>query len=139
MVAIIGAKQLYIKSFDKSALSNRPALKYKSPWKILKKPAFMDWPEPPDYGIVSFFAYHEHRCALCGRERLDLVVDHDYETNLVRGLLCQPCNIAEGQHKEAKIFLWWARYNPAFHFQISIPYSGTLGQKYSYAGLYLAS
>jgi hypothetical protein len=34
-------------------------------------------------------------CPVCGHRPVQ-VVDHDHETNDVRGLLCQPCNIALG-------------------------------------------
>lgn len=37
----------------------------------------------------------EGLCAACQHERT-LVVDHDHETGVVRGLLCQPCNLALG-------------------------------------------
>jgi hypothetical protein len=52
------------------------------------------------YGI-SFDEYQtiiSNGCEVCGS--LDnLVVDHDHDTGLVRGCLCNGCNIAEGNLK----------------------------------------
>lgn len=39
-------------------------------------------------------------CAVCEQPSI-LVVDHDHETGLVRGLLCSPCNIAIGHFKNS--------------------------------------
>ncbi len=41
------------------------------------------------------------RCALCHRFGRDgeLVTDHDHETGIVRGLLCQRCNLALGAYE----------------------------------------
>lgn len=36
------------------------------------------------------------RCAVCG-VRSALIIDHDHESGLVRGLLCKGCNVREGQ------------------------------------------
>jgi hypothetical protein len=38
----------------------------------------------------------EGRCAMCGAQ-VALVADHDHATGLLRGLLCWPCNVAEGK------------------------------------------
>lgn len=62
-------------------------------------PAFTFWGPPTDEvlpeGVSPMRAWQDGRCALCGfRERL--VRDHCHETGLIRGLLCNPCNLCEG-------------------------------------------
>lgn len=46
----------------------------------------------------------ENRCAICSKHRDDLdrelCVDHNHETNKVRGLLCYHCNVALGYMKD---------------------------------------
>lgn len=46
--------------------------------------------------VLRFVQFHQDRCAVCGRT-LNLVVDHDHWSGLVRGLLCEGCNTAEGR------------------------------------------
>ena len=49
--------------------------------------------------------YQDHRCALCRKSETAIInnkikrlaVDHCHETNQVRGLLCQRCNLLLGQ------------------------------------------
>jgi hypothetical protein len=36
------------------------------------------------------------RCAVC-RQAVPLEADHDHATGLLRGMLCRPCNVAEGK------------------------------------------
>lgn len=38
-----------------------------------------------------------HRCAICGVLSDVLCVDHDHQTDAIRGLLCKPCNLLIGQ------------------------------------------
>lgn len=62
-------------------------------------PAFTFWGAPSDEvlpeGICPIRSWQDGRCALCGfRDRL--VEDHDHDTGLVRGMLCQSCNTTEG-------------------------------------------
>ena len=40
-----------------------------------------------------------YRCLCCGEEK-ELVVDHCHQTNLVRGLLCQLCNLMVGAARD---------------------------------------
>lgn len=49
------------------------------------------------YGIsvadyLRLVATQNGRCALCGSITKELVVDHDHDTDKVRGLLCNNCN-----------------------------------------------
>lgn len=57
--------------------------------------------------FAALFNWQANRCAMCGRLceeqwagkrvfRTGLVLDHDWTTNLFRGLLCAGCNISEG-------------------------------------------
>lgn len=36
-----------------------------------------------------------HRCSVC-RSHGPLVIDHDHETDIIRGVICKQCNIALG-------------------------------------------
>jgi hypothetical protein len=45
-------------------------------------------------------------CAICGgKSKRALSVDHNHSTSLVRGLLCDPCNLGIGYFKERPDFL----------------------------------
>ena len=67
-------------------------------------PACWGWETPassshrgayPDVaGLDAIEEWQAGRCAICSSEG-GLVTDHDHATGLVRGLLCQGCNIAE--------------------------------------------
>lgn len=56
-------------------------------------------------GYQELLTKQDGRCAVCGREpdvNTPLVVDHDHTTNVVRGLLCGPCNISLGHYERLK-------------------------------------
>jgi recombination endonuclease VII len=56
----------------------------------------------------ELFLTQNGNCALCPNEIRD--IDHDHETNEVRGLLCMACNVALGRLEKRKEFdiLEWA-------------------------------
>lgn len=49
-------------------------------------------------------AAQAYRCAVCARKR-KLVIDHNHETGLVRGLLCTQCNVALGMLGDDLVFI----------------------------------
>ncbi len=59
---------------------------------------------------------HKNRCGLCGKPRMmrRLCVDHDHDTNIVRGLLCNTCNRLIGwyEKRQVEVAAWLARGRP---------------------------
>ena len=64
------------------------------------------------YGITQqeyeqMLESQEYKCAICGthdcghNETPNLLVDHDHETNEVRGLLCSSCNLMLGKAQDS--------------------------------------
>lgn len=57
------------------------------------------------YGITrtrydELVMMQDGKCAICHQVPTKLVIDHDHETGLVRGLLCSPCNTSLGGFHE---------------------------------------
>lgn len=73
-------------------------------------PAFMLWPVPA--AGVPIERWQANRCAMCGCESDRLVMDHDHETGLERGLLCRSCNTNEGMGND---HLAWVRWRAGGH------------------------
>lgn len=55
-------------------------------------------------GYLDFLSSQNGQCAICKRGEVEngkaLAVDHDHHTGVVRGLLCDDCNIALGRFQE---------------------------------------
>ena len=50
-------------------------------------------------GYNNILAAQKHKCAICNSEN-GLVIDHNHDNNLVRGLLCNYCNLMLGYAKD---------------------------------------
>jgi hypothetical protein len=74
------------------------------------KPAYLAWDKiirqvpweeqillTGDGGYNLLRDWQKLRCAMCGSDKKNLVLDHSHETGLVRGFLCTGCNFAEGK------------------------------------------
>jgi Recombination endonuclease VII len=49
---------------------------------------------------IDLFVRQHGCCLICGEKTMALVIDHDHETGVVRGLLCVPCNKALGLFRD---------------------------------------
>lgn len=57
-------------------------------------------------GYEALLISQDNKCAACGNEFTgDAHIDHNHETNEVRGILCRSCNIALGLAKDSAIVL----------------------------------
>jgi hypothetical protein len=56
--------------------------------------------------------FHAERCAICGRRTMRQVTDHDHATGLIRGFLCNRCNVAEGL-STGEVYDKYRERNPA--------------------------
>lgn len=66
--------------------------------KILREaPSLEDTFTEEDWRWKLMVTWQRGRCAICGQRGYPLVRDHDHQTWLIRGLLCQTCNMAEGR------------------------------------------
>jgi hypothetical protein len=68
--------------------------------------------------LNAYILNHDGRCDVCGDTcptNSRLCVDHCHETGLVRGMLCQPCNVAAGRLRDDwRRAVSMARYLKAF-------------------------
>jgi hypothetical protein len=74
-------------------------------------PQFEEWP------LSSLIhAWQRGRCAMCQvGDWFDngLVMDHDHNTGLIRGLLCRGCNTSESRNFSPKFVAWRDGFNVA--------------------------
>lgn len=71
--------------------------------------------EPPEETLrwLLMINWQRGRCAICGKRPLRLVTDHDHETGLIRGFLCQSCNALEGYNPNWDINIRYRERSPA--------------------------
>lgn len=94
-------------------------------------PACWSWPIPENregdpYRVLE--RWHDGRCALCGHtERLVDDHDHDRAEGLIRGMLCQGCNLTEGR-SSMDIVRKYRERHPAVILDLRIPYGFSFGR-----------
>ena len=81
-------------------------------------------------GVDALTEWQQHRCAVCGYDQDELVIDHDHRTALVRGLLCSLCNHREGQGGGALFDAYRAR-PPAVILDVEEVYWSSWGGYYA--------
>jgi hypothetical protein len=69
---------------------------------------------------VAFALWHAGRCAVCGMPGQRLVKDHDHDSGIIRGLLCQRCNGSEPH--DAGLFRRYRERSPAQILGIQLRY-----------------
>lgn len=82
-------------------------LTWELPTEAERKPLY---PNDPS-GVL--WKWQAGRCAICGHVDPPLCLDHCHVTGLTRGLLCRPCNFAEGGSHHPAFLAWRAGRNPA--------------------------
>lgn len=76
--------------------------------------------------VRALRAWHKGRCGICGEVPRLLVIDHDHNTALIRGLLCDDCNKREGVSRvKDDVFARWR----------AVPSAAILGITAVYASL----
>ncbi len=91
--------------------NNRDKLnKYMREWSKNNPDKVRDVSLQSRYGIgledyEAMYTSQEGRCAICGNSFPQLHVDHDHDTQEVRGLLCRVCNIGLGHFKDSPSLL----------------------------------
>ncbi len=103
-------------------------------------PACWTWPAPdearlremtPGDRAAAMYAWHQGRCAICGGP--EQVTDHDHATAMVRGRLCQGCNVGEGYGNGGirNIFDKYREQNPASIWDVREIYYNSFGGQYA--------
>lgn len=103
-----------------------------SPKAVTAKPACRAWEVEEGATLNN---WHSNECAMCGAstaQLVELVIDHDHMTGLIRGRLCRGCNACEAHHVNTPWWIEWrAGLNPAGILGIEEEYEHLIpGQAY---------
>lgn len=55
----------------------------------------LGWRVDPGY-LNAMHYWQRGLCGVCGQAWTRLLLDHDHQTGLIRGYLCESCNVGEG-------------------------------------------
>lgn len=100
-----------------------------------QEPVYLLWERPNERMYADACVLNDHdgyrflvewqdgRCAMCGYDRRNLVLDHCHESGLARGFLCSPCNIAESKSYDSTKWDIYRAFNPCKMLKLNFYYN----------------
>jgi hypothetical protein len=86
-----------------------------------------DWAPAEPHDRQLLLEWQQFRCAVCASSGVDLVEDHDWNTGLTRGFLCESCNSREGHAGDVEPWTAYRQNPPTKLLGMTIQYVNPFG------------